>query len=56
MLPTLCHGQRIPICCANVEEIRSPSSNQQFAKEIGAPTSIIASEQMSTTFENSVTT
>ena len=50
MLPTLHHGQRIPICHANAKEIRSPSSDQTFAKEIGAPTSIIADmsgEQMS---------
>ena len=50
MLPTLCHRQRIPICCANAKESEVLQAIKQFAKEIGAPTSInadMSGEQMS---------
>ena len=50
MLPTLCHRQRIPICCANAKESDAIQAIKQFAKEIGAPTSInadMSGEQMS---------
>ena len=59
MLPTLHHGQRIPICHANAKEIRSPSSDQTFAKEIGAPPQslqICLVNKCLMTFENSVMT
>ena len=50
MLPTLHYGQRFHIIRTNEKEVRSLQAIKQFAKEIGAPTSIIADmagEQMS---------
>ena len=50
MLPTLCHRQGIPICGTNAQELEALQALKQFAKEIRAPTLIIADmsgEQMS---------